>query len=108
MNHGILSIWGKNKKKIIKARAYLSSIIWSWLECDRAGKVCGNVESEGTALLSCFLEQAAVHGSEVGFVASIRVQLDVLDPDVFPKGQSNDIQVLAAIMKGTSQLHQMK
>lgn len=105
MNHGILSIWGKNKKKIIKARAYLSSIIWSWLECDRAGKVYGNVESEGMALLSCLLEQAVMHGSEGGFVVSSRVQLEVLEPDVFPEGQSNDIQVLTAITESTGQLH---
>lgn len=45
-----------------------------------------------------------MHGGQSGLVA-LRVDLDMLDPDVLPEAQTHHIQVVAAVAEGTCQLH---
>lgn len=46
-----------------------------------------------------------MHGVQGGLVA-LRVDLDMLDPDVLPEAQAHHIQVITTITEGTRQLHE--
>lgn len=46
-----------------------------------------------------------MHGVQGGLVA-LRVDLDMLDPDVLPEAQAHHIQVITTITEDTRQLHE--
>lgn len=66
---------------------------------------CTYLESEGDALFPSLGHQGFVHGCLGGLVVCWGVQLYLLEPDVFPEGQANDIQVLATVAESGAQLN---
>lgn len=63
-----------------------------------------HLEGEGISLLSHFLHEEFQHWC-FGCVSFYRrIHLNALDPDVSPEGQTHDVQVLASIAEGTSEV----
>lgn len=93
-------------------------IEWTSLNLNRKCRTCGwtgwslkpvsghvaYFKSESMRVVSSLLQQGVMHGAQGGLVA-LRVDLDVLDPDVLPEAQAHHIQVVATIAEGTRQLH---
>lgn len=50
------------------------------------------------------LQQHVVHGAHCRLVV-LRVDLDVLDPDVLPEAEAHHVQVVAAVAESARQLH---
>ncbi len=63
------------------------------------------IKSEGMTLVSSFLQESVVHICQGGFVACIRIQLYLLNPDVFSKGKPNHVQVIATVAESAGQLN---
>ena len=63
------------------------------------------VEGERVGVVPGLLHQGVVHDAQLGLVA-LRVDLDLLVPDVLPERQANHVQVLAAVAEGAGQLRE--
>lgn len=61
------------------------------------------LKSEGIRVVPGLLQQGLMHGAQGGLVA-LRVDLDMLDPDILPEAQAHHIQVITTITEGTGQL----
>lgn len=68
------------------------------------GQAVTHLKSERVSVVPGLLQQGLVHGAQSGLVV-LRVDLDMLDPDVLPEAQAHHIQVVTTIAEGTCQLH---
>lgn len=62
------------------------------------------LKGEGIRVVPSLLQQHLVH-AVLGRLVALRVDLDMLDPDVLPEAEAHHVQVIAAIAEGARQLH---
>lgn len=63
-------------------------------------------EGEGVSVLTQLLHQLLLQGTHSFFVLLLRWEdLDRADKEVFPEGEAQDVQVLAAVAEGAGQSH---
>lgn len=63
------------------------------------------LKAERVRSISGLLQQGFMHGGQSGLV-TLRVDLDVLQPDVLPEAQPDHIQVITTVPEGARQLHE--
>lgn len=62
------------------------------------------LKGEGIRVVPSLLQQRVVHAAQ-GRLVALRVDLDLLDPDVLPEAEAHHVQVVAAVAEGARQLH---
>lgn len=63
-----------------------------------------HLKGEGIRVVPSLLQQRVVHAAQ-GRLVAVRVDLDLLDPDVLPEAEAHHVQVVAAVAESARQLH---